>query len=109
MKNPVFGLILPEKQGESAGSPGGPFDGSEDPVVYPAAAKIVGYGRLDFLIGRIGISIQQGLGGHDHAGDAKAALDGMFFHKGLLERMQILGGSQTFQGGNFTALNGPDR
>src|SRR4030042_6120694 len=89
--------------------PSRPLYSPENPIIDTAAAQIVGNCGPDFRIGWIGISVQEGLGGHDHAGDTKTALDGMFFHKGLLKGMEIPGGSQAFQGGNLTALNGTNR
>ena len=54
----------------------GQQDTVNDLHIAGAAADVVADGEGSLLTGGIGISVQQGLGGDDHAGDAEAALDG---------------------------------
>ncbi len=76
------------------GSSGCAFDRSEGPIVYPAATQVLCHLGLDFGIGRVRVSVEQGRCGDDHTRCAKATLDGLFFDKGLLKRMQIVSRSE---------------
>ena len=64
----VRGGLLPDE-------PAGELDGIDDLLVARAAAEITRQGLLDGCHIGIGILIQQGLGGHDHARRAETALD----------------------------------
>ena len=66
------------------------FDGIDDLYVASAAAQIVPQCALDLLGRRVGVHIQEGLGGHDHTGDAEAALHGASEYEGLLDQVRIL-------------------
>ena len=51
------------------------LDSCDDLDIAGATAVVVAQSVLDLVLGRIGILVQQGLGAHDHAGDAEAALN----------------------------------
>src|SRR5579863_5648290 len=62
-----------------------------------AAAEIVGQSRLDLGRGRLRGLVQEGLGLHDHAVHAIAALGGLLLDEGALHRMQILARAQSLE------------
>ena len=45
------------------------------------------------MLGRLGVTLQQGLGGHDHAGGAEAALEAVLLPEAFLERVHASGAS----------------
>eukprot|EP01132_Coremiostelium_polycephalum_P020033 gene20034-23819_t len=51
----------------------------------------------------VGIAVEQGLGGHDHAVEAVAALGGLFIDEGLLHRVRGLAGAEAFEGDDVAA------
>jgi len=52
----------------------------------------------------MGVLIEQGGGGHDHSGDAVAALICSFIHERLLEGVEPAVGSKAFDGGDGFAV-----
>src|SRR5438105_4866840 len=63
--------------------------------VCEAPAEHAGHRLLNLLFVGLRILVQKRLGGHDHAIDAKAALRGLLFDKGLLQWMWLLDGAQS--------------
>lgn len=57
----------------------------------------------------LGDSIEQGLGGHDHAVQAIATLRGLLVDEGLLHRVRMLTAADAFQGDDFPALGTAQR
>ena len=52
----------------------------------------------------MGIVVQQGIGGHQHARSAEAALQAMLFFEALLQWMQLAVLHQAFDGEHFAAI-----
>src|SRR5262245_60748960 len=73
---------------------GGDVHGCSDALICPAPADI-GHGVVDVLVGRRGVSRQQGRGGHDLPGLAIATLWHVQCRPGLLHRVRT-GRRQTF-------------
>ena len=83
------------------------MNGFADPLVGPAAAKISGHRIVDFRVGRIRVSAQQGSGVHDLPGLAVAALGDVVFHPRFLERMEFIRfGGEAFDRGDRLAIDG---
>ena len=76
---------------------GGGEDGVDDRLVAGAAADVAGDRVDDVVAARVGIAVEQRLGGDDHAGRAEAALRGEAFGEGALQRMQLAGRRQPFE------------
>src|SRR5450759_2539802 len=74
-------------------SSGGPRGGREDRLgdllVARAAAQVACEALLDLRDGGMGVLRQEGVGRHELAGDAEAALDGALVEERLLERAQV--------------------
>ena len=87
----------------SAHDGGGVHDGVHQGLVTGAAANIVMFLEpvAHFFTAGGGIGVQQGLGGHDEAGRAEAALGRTVEHPGFLEGMQFGGGAHAFEGGDL--------
>src|SRR5262249_5671546 len=66
-----------------------------------ASAENVRHGLLNLTVGRTWIPIEEGLGGHDDAVDAKTALHGLFVDEGLLDRVRFFDGPKTLEGRDF--------
>ena len=79
---------LPQADFARAEFGGGGEDGVDDRLVAGAAADVAG-DRVDHVVAaRVGIGVEQGLGGDDHAGGAEAALGGEAVGEGALERIE---------------------
>jgi hypothetical protein len=74
-----------------------------------ASAKIRLHMAADRRLVRVGIRIQKGLGAHDHAGDAVAALCCLLIGKGALQRTHPFGGAQPFHSAHRPASEGTER
>ena len=74
-----------------------------------AAAQIAGQRLFDLGVGGLGVFVEQRFGGHDHAIDAVAALHGLLVDKGLLDLVHLLGGAETFEGGDGLVLRAAHR
>ena len=61
----------------------------------------------DFLTRRVGIRVEQGLGGNDKAGGAESALGAAVHHPGHLNRMKIARSTDAFDGGYGCAIGNP--
>jgi hypothetical protein len=70
-------------------------DGTHDSVVSAAAAKVAIQGGSDLRFSGFGISVQQGLSLHDHAGSAVTTLGRLLVDKGLLKFAGLAIGGQT--------------
>src|SRR5919206_3442860 len=73
-------------------------DGLNDVLIAGAAAEIAGQPLADLLVGGERIFPQQIDTGHQHAGRAEAALQGMELAERLLERRQLLARAQALDG-----------
>ncbi len=67
---------------------GGGLDGADDGGVPGAAAQGILEGIPDLRFGGVGVALQQGVGGHQLAGDAETALHRAVLDEGLLEGVQ---------------------
>src|SRR5215218_4008485 len=67
-----------------------------------AAAEVTGQPLVDLAEARVRVLVEQGLGGHDEAGRAEAALLGVVLDEGRLERMELGGPAEPLDG-----LDGP--
>src|SRR5215216_6556714 len=61
------------------------LEGGEDPAVPGAAAQVPGDGLAQRQLVGVGPTVQQVMDGHDHAGDAEAALHGPLLDEGPLD------------------------
>src|ERR1700721_2190229 len=66
-----------------------------------AAAQNAAEGDTALLVRGIGLSIEDSLGGKNHAAQAESALRRPFVHKGLLNGMGIFRRAQAFEGDDF--------
>src|SRR5208282_6572463 len=82
----------------SSGGSGGPLDRLKDSEVPATAADVAVHGRSDLRFGRMGVRRQQGDGGDDHAGNTESALEGARIGERLLNRVQPVAVSETFDG-----------
>ena len=84
------------------------FDRADNLRIARAPAEVSGDRQADFVIRRIGISIEKGLGGKDHPRRAEAALRRAFGHKSILQRMELSLGGHPFDGRDLfpIGLNG---
>ncbi len=64
-------------------------------------AEITGKSCPNFFLGGGGVLPQEFKGGEEHAGRAKATLQGMVFLKSLLEWMEPIFSCKTFDGGDL--------
>src|SRR5260370_29272489 len=87
---------------------GGRLDGLDDEVVAGAAAEVPGQHLADLLARGRGPLAEKRAGAHDDPGGAVAALEPVLGPERFLHRMQALGGSDAFDGGDAPAV-GPDR
>src|SRR5215203_4295815 len=58
--------------------------------VSATAAEVTGQPLVDLVEVRMGVPVEQGLGGHDKAGGTEAALKGVVLDKGGLQRMELV-------------------
>src|SRR5215471_4923439 len=64
----------------------GPQHRLHDVLVTGAAAEVAGQRPAHFFLGRVGIGVEQGLGGQHHARGAEPALQPVFLFEALLQR-----------------------
>src|SRR5215212_10785040 len=69
-----------------------------DAGVSAAAAEVTRQPLMDLVEARVGVPVEQGLGGHDEAGRAEAALLGVVLDEGRLERMELGGPAEPLDG-----------
>ncbi len=79
--------------------------GVNDPDVPCASAEIAGQRVGHLIAGRGWIAIQEGLGGHDHARGAIAALDGTAIYEGLLQGVQVVRAADSLDRRHMLASN----
>src|SRR3982751_3720485 len=79
-------------------------DRRADVRVRGAAAEIPAHPFGDLRVGRSMSLLEQGDCGHQLAGRAEAALEGVVGDEGPLHGMNLLVFSKTFDGGHFTPL-----
>jgi hypothetical protein len=65
-------------------------------------------GLADLFVGSVGFLVQNGLGGEDHAAQAKTTLRGSFVDESLLDGVRFFGSAEAFEGGDFVLLDGAD-
>src|SRR5260370_20674126 len=81
------------------------LDGGDDAVIGAAAADVAVHRADDFVLGGIALFLEEGEGGHDHAGGAVGALHGTGVEEGLLERVEAALLFEALDGGDFTATD----
>jgi hypothetical protein len=100
-------------RGELSGCFGGGFDGFEQVGITAAAAEIAVERRDDLLTRWILFFAEERDGGHDHAGDAIAALHALVLDEGFLDRVKLgvglIVGAEAFNGLDFFTRRGGDR
>ena len=74
----------------------------------PQRHRLPAKASLIWAVVRLGILIEQGFGGHDHAVDAVAALHGLLVDEGLLDLVHLLGVAQAFERGHGFVLRCAD-
>jgi len=79
--------------------------GADDLVISGAAAQVAGEEVAGFVLGRVGVLVQERLGSDDEARGADAALQGRPLEEALLQRVQGLGCGDALNGGDGTALH----
>jgi hypothetical protein len=84
--------------------PGSHANRLNDAGISPAPADIALHGAPDFGLGRVRLFMQQTGSGHDHAGSAVSALQGIGFDKGSLQRVQMPIALHAFDGSDLFAL-----
>src|SRR6266550_7209740 len=83
----------------------GPQHRLDDVLVAGAAAEVAGQGPAHVFLGRVGIGVEQDLGGQHHARGAEPALQPVFLLEALLQRVQLAGGGQALDGGDLPAVD----
>ena len=81
----------------------GALDGADDALMGAAAAEMPVERVDDLGARRLGVAVEQRLGGHDDAGQAVAALAGLLVEEGLLQRMQLVRRAEPLDGGHAAA------
>src|SRR6266702_5671320 len=87
----------------------GPHDGAQDTDVGPAFAQVSCKRLPDLVFSRSLCCCEECGGLHDHAIDAVAALSCLFVDECLLNRMRLLGRTETLQGHDLGVGHGRDR
>jgi hypothetical protein len=64
-------------------------DGILNRRIASATAKRIFQRKTNIIAIRIRVAFEQGIRGHDLAGDAESALDGAVLHEGFLQRVQL--------------------
>src|ERR1700742_3048087 len=96
--------ILISSSADISGLPelgGCPEDGFDDVLVAGAAAQVAGQRPAHVLLGRVGVLVEERLGGQHHARRAEAALQTVLLPEALLQRVQLAGTSQALDGADF--------
>src|SRR5690242_18724609 len=85
--------------------------GVDDVLISGAAAQVAFQPVPDFLFTGIRIAFQDLLGGHDHAGRAKTALQAMLVPESFLHLVELAVGGQALDGEDLRAvgLDGENR
>ena len=75
-----------------------------DVLVSGAAAQVAVEAMTDLLIGRVGVAIEDLLGGHDHAWSAEAALQTVLIPERFLDLVELAVGGHPFDSQNLGAV-----
>src|SRR5215467_9357898 len=86
------GWLLATRLGPELGR--GPQHRLHDVLVAGTAAEVAGQRPAHVLLGRIGIGVEERLGGQHHARGAEPALQPVLLLEALLQRVQLAGGGQ---------------
>src|SRR5262245_2518461 len=86
----------------------GPARRFENSRITATPANMLLHPRKQFVVGRIGLFIQQSNDTHDHAGSAIAALKSALFQESPLNRMQCVAFREALDSENFLHLCIPD-
>src|SRR4029453_1182584 len=78
-------------------------EGGEDAAVPGAAAEVAGDGLAQGQLVGVGLAVQQVVDGHDHAGDAEAALHRPLLDKGPLDVGQLALWAEPLDGADVAA------
>src|SRR5260370_36863375 len=84
------------------------LDGGDDAVIGAAAADVAVHRADDFVLGGIALFLEEGEGGHDHAGGAVGALHGTGVEEGLLERVEAALLFEALDGSDFAPPDSAD-
>src|SRR5579884_564549 len=76
----------------------------DDVHVAGAATEVAGDAEPDLRLGRVGVLVQQRLGGHDHPGRAEAALQPVLLPEALLQGMKLAVLLQPLDGQQLAAI-----
>src|SRR6478752_3458763 len=76
----------------------------DDVLVAGAAAQVAGQRPAHVLLGRVGVLVEERLGGQHHARRAEAALQTVLLPEALLQRMQLAGASQALDGADLLSV-----
>jgi hypothetical protein len=87
----------------AAQEPAGQLHGVDDLHVAGAAAEVAAQRALDLVPSGVRVRGQELLGGHDHPGDAEAALHGARQHERLLDEVRPLGRAEALDRGDVGA------
>jgi hypothetical protein len=85
-------------------SKGGGLDAGDDAAVGVASTEVAGQGVADVRFGGVGVVLEEGIGGHDEAGGAVAALARVGVEHGLLKGVERTVLGQGFDGGDRAAF-----
>src|ERR1017187_7469452 len=78
---------------------GGPQHRLHDVLVARAAAEVAGKRPAHVFLGRVGVLVEERLGGHHHPRCAEPALEPVLLLEALLQRVQLAGCRQALDGG----------
>src|SRR5437588_11240743 len=81
------------------------LDSTHDVLVTGAAANVALKGLANLGFARVGIVLEQLVGGHNHARGAETALEAMFLPEALLNGMQATFSGQSLDSGYFSTIS----
>src|ERR687895_835911 len=79
------------------------MEGGEDPAVPGASAEVAGDGLAQGQLVGVGLAVQQVVDGHDHPGDAEAALHGALLDERPLDVGQLARRAEPLDGADVAA------
>src|SRR5207248_2520953 len=82
-----------------------PQHGFDDVLVAGAAAQVAGQRPAHVLLGRVGVLVEERLGGQHHARRAEPALQTVLLPEALLQRMKLAGGGQALDGADLVPVD----
>ncbi len=83
---------------------GGPQHRLDDVLVAGAAAQVARQRPAHLVLGRVGVLVEQRLGGQHHARRAEPALQAVLLLEALLDRVQLARPCQPLDGGDLVAV-----